>query len=377
MSQQFRIEELIDKILLIETLNATLIHFMLSSEVEGSIDPDRVDALIQGLTKTRVWLEESANEERVPQSIGNILSLLAKRLAQLESLLPKLSRRAKEIERAGTAQEIISLLDGIPPVTDMRTRSSPTPATPPQQVGSPGIPQNDTTEVMQRVAEQPTLSPSSTMATRVTPTQTFRRVDIEDDQFGLVGQNRYLIEQYSKRCHVLLPIFWFEVMREIHRYRSQSSAMGDVVEIPSQIITKIVKTLLTEAPGARLLQDLLKHREQEDTLQPSEIERVERAVAKYFHGVEDVLRGQLSNVSEKIVEAQNAIDGFGWGGPELEKRLIKRIHQHCQEALQSAESVTDDMRKIIYAETTKLLCKVQHAILAEPRLQAILAEMKP
>ncbi len=107
------------------------------------------------------------------------------------------------------------------------------------------------------------------------------------------------------------------------------------------------------------------------------MERIERAVAKYFHGLEGVLSGRLPDTSEKINEAQNALDGFGWGGPELEKRLIKRIHQYCQETLQSAESVRDNTRKIIYAETTNLLCKVQHAILAEPRLQAILAEMKP
>ena len=83
------------------------------------------------------------------------------------------------------------------------------------------------------------------------------------------------------------------------------------------------------------------------------------------------------NVAEKILEAQTAFDGFGWGGPDLEKRLIKRINQQCEEALQSAESASDMARQVIYAEITKLLCKLQHAILAEPRPSEILSQMKP
>ena len=207
--------------------------------------------------------------------------------------------------------------------------------------------------------------------------EAYRKVDVEDDQFGLIGQTQRQIQQYSARCHVLLPTWWLEVLREIHRYKSESPYLGDVIELPARIMVKITKGLLTEAPGARLLQDLMKSRQQENYLNASEQERIERAVSKYFQGLEGILKENDVNVKEKILEAQTAFDGFGWGGPELEKRLIKRINQQCEETLQSAEDASDKPRQVIYAEITKLLCKLQHAMLAEPRPREILAQMKP
>ena len=202
---------------------------------------------------------------------------------------------------------------------------------------------------------------------------------------ALVSEKDYLhhrrvfkeIDQYAQRCHVLLPTFWSEVIRELHRYQSHSQYMGDAIEIPSRVLAKTVKSLLTEAPGARLLQDLIKKRPQETYLDASESERINRAVAKYFQGLEGVLTEELPDPKDKISEAHNAFDGFGWGGPELEKRLIKRINQQSEEAMQSAEASKDPARAAVYAETTKLLCKLQHAVLAEPRLRQILADIKP
>jgi hypothetical protein len=367
LTERFRVEDLIDKILLIETLNSTLVHFILSSQVEGSIDPDRVDSLAQGLQRTRKWIEETTVEEGVPPSTANILSLIVKRLSQLESLLPKLSQRAKQMEMSGATQEILSLLEGTSRAAQSameEVRSTSPLASPSEGTIAAATPSDSGSIPLISQAQLPKPEP-------------YKKVDVEDDTFGLVGQASSLVQQYSKRCHVLLPIFWLEVLREIHKYRSQSQYMSDAVEIPAQMVSKIIRTLLTEAPGARLLQDLLRTRTQESTLEASEVERVERSVAKYFVGLEPLLKGDSPDVPAKLAEAQNALDGFGWGGPELEKRLIKRINQQCQETLQAAESVTDDQRKVIYAETTKLLCKLQHAILAESRLTAIMAEMKP
>ena len=320
--------------LLIVTLNSTLIHFLLSSQVEGTIDPDRVDSLNQGLLRTRKWMEEATTMKGVPPSTQNILSLIVKRLSQIESLLPKLSDKAKQMEKSPTS-EILSFLDG----TSQEAKSA---------AGASEESATGETELVPLVGEE-----------KVKAVEAYRKVDVEDDQFGLIGQTQRLVQQYSSRCHILLPTFWLEVLREIHRYRSDSPYFGDVIELPARILVKVTKSLLTEAPGARLLQDLLKKRDQENYLNSSEQERI------------DV------NVAEKILEAQTAFDGFGWGGPDLEKRLIKRINQQCEEALQSAESASDMARQVIYAEITKLLCKLQHAILAEPRPSEILSQMKP
>ncbi len=339
--------------LLLVTLNSTLVHFLLSSQVEGSIDPDRVDSLTQGLLRTRKWMEEATTMKGIPPSTQNILSLIVKRLSQVESLLPKLSDKAKQAEQT-PAQEILSFLDG--------TKSAAAAVQP----GKTSTPTTGEAELVPLVG-----------GAEVKPVEAYRKVDVEDDQFGLIGQTQRQIQQYSARCHVMLPTWWLEVLREIHRYKSESPYLGDVIELPSRIMVKITKGLLTEAPGARLLQDLLKSRQQENYLNASEQERIERAVSKYFQGLEGILKENDVNVKEKILEAQTAFDGFGWGGPELEKRLIKRINQQCEETLQSSESASDKPRQVIYAEITKLLCKLQHAMLAEPRPREILAQMKP
>ncbi|RLI58206.1 MAG: hypothetical protein DRO87_05850 [Candidatus Thorarchaeota archaeon] len=352
-SSSFHFEDLIDRLLLIVTLNSTLVHFLLSSQVEGSVDPDRVDSLTQGLLRTRKWMEEATTMKGIPPSTQNILTLIVKRLSQIESLLPKLSEKAKQAE-VNPATEILSFLEG-----EGRTT--------PEAAGEAAAPSAQG-EVIPLVGET---------AAATKPLEAYKKVDVEDDQFGLIGQTQRLIQQYSKRCHVLLPTFWLEVIREIHRYRSDSPYLGDVVELPARMLVKITKGLLTEAPGARLLQDLMKSRQQENYLSASEMERIERAVAKYYQGLEGVLKEQKVNINDKILEAQTALDGFGWGGPELEKRIIKRLNQQCVEALESAESASDQARQVIYAEITKLLCKLQHAILAEPRTREILAQMKP
>lgn len=338
--------------LLLVTLNSTLIHFLLSSQVEGSIDPDRVDSLTQGLLRTRKWMEEATTMKGIPPSTQNILSLIVKRLSQVESLLPKLSDKAKQAEQT-PAQEILSFLDG-------------TKSTAAVQSGKTSTSTTTDADLVPLVG-----------GTEVKPVEAYRKVDVEDDQFGLIGQTQRRIQQYSARCHVMLPTWWLEVLREIHRYKSESPYLGDVIEIPARIMVKITKGLLTEAPGARLLQDLMKSRQQENYLNASEQERIERAVSKYFQGLEGILKEDDVNVKDKILEAQTAFDGFGWGGPELEKRLIKRINQECKEALNSAESASDKPRQVIYAEITKLLCKLQHAMLAESRPREILAQMKP
>jgi len=302
-------------------------------------------------------MEEATTMKGVPPSTQNILSLIVKRLSQVESLLPKLSDKAKQAEQ-NPAQEILSFLDGskVPPRTTTAAKT-----------GTPTIDtQAPETELVPLIGE-----------TETKPLEAYRKVDVEDDQFGLIGQTQRLVQQYSSRGHVLLPTWWLEVLREVHRYRSDSPYFGDVIELLARILVKITKGLLTEAPGARLLQDLMKSRQQENYLNGSEQERIERAVSKYFQGLEGILRENDVDVKEKILEAQTAFDGFGWGGPDLEKRLIKRLNQECEEALQSAESASDQARQVIYAEITKLLCKLQHAMLAEPRPSEILAQMKP
>ncbi|RDE12934.1 MAG: hypothetical protein C4K47_07020 [Candidatus Thorarchaeota archaeon] len=348
-------DELVDRLLLIETLNSTLIHFILSSQVEGSVDPDRVDSLTQGLLRARKWMEDTMSMEGIPKSTADMMGLIAKRLAQLESLLPKLSEKAKAAE-AGRhpTQEILSFLDE----TTVRQQAMPT----------------NPQAAIPLVETQPTLPLYETAVAKAK--EVYKRVDIEDDQWGLVSQAQQIIDQYSKRCHVLLPVFWLEANRELHRYRSDSPLMEEAIKLPAEYMVKIIKTLLTEAPGARLLQDLYSKRAHETTLEASETERLERAVAKYFSGLDELLRGQMPNVEDKISEAQTAFDGFGWGGPELEKRLIKRINQRCEEALQEATHATEPARQVIYAEITKLLSKLHHAILAEPRLREVLSQMK-
>ncbi|MGY5876300.1 MAG: hypothetical protein RTU30_11190 [Candidatus Thorarchaeota archaeon] len=355
MSEPIKMEELVDRLLLIATLNSTLVHFLLSSQIEGKVDPDRVDSLTQGLKRTRQWMENATTAQGIAESTANIMGLIVKRLSQIEILLPKLSVRAKQSEATPTA-EILSLLDDSKRATDPRLSSETVVST-----ASPAS--TDFVSVLEDSEEE--------------PAEPYTKTDIEDDQWGFIGQNQRFIDQYSKRCHVLLPSYWLEVLKEIHKYQSKSPFMADIIETPSKIFIKVIKGLLTEAPGARLLQDLSKRRPQERDLMASEMERIQRAVANYFSGLENLLKGEKVRPKEKISEAQATFAGFDWGGPELEKRLIKRLNQRAEEELQAAEQASDPTRQVIHAEVSKLLCKLQLGILAEPRLREILAMMKP
>jgi hypothetical protein len=163
-SSSFHYEDLIDRLLLIVTLNSTLIHFLLSSQVEDTIDPDRVDSLTQGLLRTRKWMEEATTMKGIPPSTQNIMSLIVKRLSQVESLLPKLSDKARQMESGSAAQEILSLLDG------KETAAS---TTKPKAAAA----QTPDAELVPLVGgEQPK------------PVEAYRKVDVEDDQFGLIGR---------------------------------------------------------------------------------------------------------------------------------------------------------------------------------------------
>ncbi len=351
MSEPLRTDELVERLLVISTLNSTLIHFLLSSEIEGKIDPDRVDSLTQGLKRTRKWMENATTANGISDSEANIMGLIIKRLSQIENLLPRLAEREKLARiRGRPATEILSLLEGV----TMRE---------PERVASHVSSTSDAIQVTDEI-QPPEEEP-------------YRRVDIEDDEWGLIGSTERMINQYAKRCHILLPAFWLEVLKELHRYRSNSPYIGDVIEIPAKVIVRIIRGLLTEAPGARLLQDLHKKRPPEKELMPGELERIERAVAMYFSGIEPVLVEEDVNVREKVLQAQTTFDSFDWGGPDLEKRIIKRLNQRCEETLRNAETDTDATRQIIYAETSKLLCKLELALLAEPRFREVLAQMKP
>jgi hypothetical protein len=355
--QPMKMEDLIDRLLLIATLNSTLVHFLLSSQVEGYVDPDRVDSLRQGLTRTRKWMEDATISDDIPSSTANIMGLIIKRLSQIENILPKISEKAKKAEAVrGPAQEILSLLEGEEQPTTTREGTL-------------------TEDSMRTQGEE--VVPLVAAPEPEEPEEAFHKVDVENDEFGLIGQSERMINQYSKRCHVLLPTFWLEVLRELHRYRSKSPYYGDALEMPSRILHAIIKGLLTEAPGARLLQDLSKKRPPENFLDASEKERIERAVTRYFTGLEDLLKGEIPDIEDRISDAQIAYQGFEWGGADLEKRVIKRLNQQAEEALRNAQESNDDERKVIYAEITKLLCKLQLGILAEPRLREILAQMKP
>jgi hypothetical protein len=352
-----KMEDLIDRLLLIATLNSTLVHFLLSSQVEGYVDPDRVDSLRQGLTRTRKWMEDATVSDDIPASTANIMGLIVKRLSQIEHILPKLSERAKKAEAVGgPAQEILSLLEG---------EEQPTPT-------------SDATLIKQPTETQgEDIVPLVTTPEPEEPEVAYHKVEVEDDEYGLIGQSERMIKQYSKRCHVLLPTFWLEVLRELHRYRSKSPYFGDALEMPSRVLNRIIKGLLTEAPGARLLQDLSKKRPPENFLDPSEQERIERAVARYFSSLEELFKGEIPDVEDRISDAQIAFQSWDWGGADLEKRVIKRLNQQAEEALQNAQDSNDPERQVIYAEITKLLSKLQLGILAEPRLREILAQMKP
>ncbi len=353
---KYPVEELIDKMLMVSTLNATLIQFLINIHLSQEVDPDKVDSLRQGLARARSWMEEMSLNTSLKSSTVNILSLIVKRIAQIEQLLPDLVN-----------------ITNIQPVPKPKTGPKPSGAIegaatlPLIQGNAPqaSIPQSDLLDLVPTTPPEP-------------EKDEFKRVKEVDDRFGYVANIDRMIEDYSRRAHIIIPLFWGEAIKELHRYTARSEVLDKVIEIPTLAIMSIIKSLLSEAPGARLLIELKHKRPEEKYLSATEEERVRRAVSKYFESASVLLNDEKYNLNSIIAESRREFLSFDWGGPDLEKRILKMLQKKAESHLKKAEDKKlDDVERVIEGLTTKLICQIENAMLAEPRLRTLLAQMKP
>ena len=352
---EYPVEELIDKMLMVSTLNSTLIQFLINIQLSQEVDPDKVDSLRQGLARARAWMEEMSLNSSLKPSTTNILSLIVKRIAQIEELLPDLVNynSGSTIKKPKAAVQKSQHIEGAGPL--------PLVAGPQKRVQ----PQSDLLDLV------PTTPPELEK-------DEFKRNKEINDRFGYVANIDRMIEDYSRRAHIILPLFWSEAIKEIHRYSARTDLMDKIVEIPTLALMSVIKSFLSEAPGARLLIELKHKRPEEKYLSATEEERVRRVVSKFFEGASVLLNDQEYNLSSIIADSRREFLSFDWGGPDLEKRILKMLQKKAEEHLKKAEDKNiDEIERILESLTAKLICQIENAMLAEPRLRTLLAQMKP
>ncbi len=350
---EYPVEDLIDKMLMVSTLNATLIQFLINIQLSQEVDPDKVDSLRQGLARARSWMEEMSLNSSLKSSTVNILSLIVKRISQIEQLLPDLVNLSK----------VHPISKPTPTSTGMIEGSAPVPTGPIPGQSNP--PQSGLLDLIPTTPPEP-------------EKDEFKRTKDINDRFGYVANIERMIDDYSRRAHIIIPLFWSEAIKELHRYTARTELMDKIIEIPTLAIMSIVKSLLSEAPGARLLIELKHKRPEEKYLSATEEERVRRAVSKYFESASVLLNDAKYNLESIISESRREFLSFDWGGPDLEKRILKMLQKKAESHLKKAEDKkTDEVDRVIEGLTTKLICQIENAMLAEPRLRTLLAQMKP
>jgi len=212
----------------------------------------------------------------------------------------------------------------------------------------------------------------------------------DSDPWGIVRNLDSVLDQYSRHSHLLLPRFWAEACRELHRYSSvQVARLNQVARLPATEIDTIVRRLLKEAPAARLLQYMRRKRldagadlDRDQVLTYDEIHTVRSAVRDFFEEINDNLDPSgtpVVRIEEWRQQAAEAERDFDLGPAELESRISKMIQDQLRrtaEILASFGAETDSLDFLVRAQTIILVSRLNNELLELPRLRLVLTEMK-
>lgn len=190
------------------------------------------------------------------------------------------------------------------------------------------------------------------------------------DPWGIIESTKNLINNYSKSLDVLIPLFFFGIIEELHN----KDIPPEAIRIPSITLRNIINKLLREAPYSQLLHKIY---------ETSNIMLISEENAKIVDLVESYSRKFATKTSGSeyssliIDEAKMFLEAFNWGGSKTEKRIFQLIYEHALEHIKKAEKEKDAFRRAIHAATAILLCRISAALTQLPRIDSRLRKMKP
>jgi hypothetical protein len=332
-------EELLERILILTTVNSTLLHALISLEAEADVSPKQIRHLAHGVravhNSVKQALPNSTEGKSGSSFVDDTIQVILTHLERIEDALHKLaeSREAKAIPESILAES------------------------------------RPTTVIQESVRE-------AAMDLEDLTSKPFqRRLSILDPE-RLLSPIEQLLDKYSRRCHLLLPTYWFEACRELFRYSEPRSVIAATTRIASKTFHDMVRRLLSEAPSAGLLQTLTRKGIGGEELTTTEKNKIIGDAREFYDRLSASLKA--GSVSEALAKAKRSLQTFDWGPADIEKRVVGMFHRGANEL---AEQTSDGQGlspedRIITAELSRYVCVLSASILGLPRFHQIMAEMK-
>jgi hypothetical protein len=332
-------EELLERILILTTVNSTLLHALISIEAEADVSPKQIRHLAHGVRavhdSVKQALPNSTDEKSGDSFVDDTIQVILTHLERIEDALGKLaeSREAKAIPEGVLAE----------PESTAVTRE----------------PVRETAKDLEDLTGRPFQ----------------RRLSIHDPE-RLLSPIEQLLDKYSRRSHLLLPMFWFEACRELFRYSEPKNVITSATRIASKAFHDMVRRLLSEAPSAGLLQGLTRKGIGGEELTTTEKNKIITDAREFYTRLAASLKS--GSASEAVAKAKRSLQTFDWGPVDIEKRVVGMFHRGANELAENAsdgQGLSPEDR-IIAAELSRYMCVLSASVLGLPRFRQLLAEMK-
>jgi hypothetical protein len=331
-------EELLERILILTTVNSTLIHALITIEAEGDLDPNQINQLANGVRAVRKSVKQTlidSKNNQVSSGSSFVDDTIKVIMTHLERIETALDSYAKSRKAKVSKDEIKEPL----------------------------------------LATQQLIAEASEDLAGLTGKPFQRRLSIFDPDKHLPPIQQ-LLDKYSSRSHLLLPNFWFESCRELFRYSEPREIIQEVTSIASQVFYTLIRRFLAEAPCAGLLQEISRRGSLGTELTSREHNRIAETSREFYDHLQKALKN--NSVKSSLTEAKRNLRSFDWGPATAEKRVIGVIHRSARELVdKAADSKTlSDVERIITAELSRYICALGTNLHNLPRFNQLLTDMK-
>ncbi|MFX1508891.1 MAG: hypothetical protein ACFFBR_01165 [Promethearchaeota archaeon] len=331
-------EELLERILILTTVNSTLIHALITIEAEGDLDPQQINQLANGVRTVRKSVKQALVDSKNNHAssgssfVDDTIKVILTHLERIETALDSYSKSRKEkISKTKIKEPLL--------------------------------------------ATQQLIAEASEDLAGLTGKPFQRRLSIYDPDKKLPPLQQ-LLDKYSSRSHLLLPNFWFESCRELFRYSEPREIIKEVTTTASQVFYTLIRRFLAEAPCAGLLQELSRRGTLGTELTSREQNKIAEASREFYDQLENALKDNSPKSS--LSEAKRNLRSFDWGPADVEKRVVGVIHRSARELVdKAADSKTlSDIERIIQAELSRYISALTSTLHNLPRFNQLLTDMK-
>lgn len=335
-------EELLERILILTTVNSTLIHALLSIEAEQEIGSKQIIQLEHGVRAVR----ESVEQALTNSTDENIASGSSFVDDTIRVILTHLGRIEKALGQLAKTREM--------------------------KVVTP----KDIREVTEPIVTAQSLVTDATVDLAGLTGKPFqRRLSVYDPE-KLLPPIQQLLDKYSSRSHLLLPNYWFEACRELFRYSEPRDIIVIVTRIAGRVFYELERRFLSEAPCAGLLQELFRRGGTQIELTTTERNKIISDTREFYDSLATAL--QAGTLSSTIAEAKRTLRSFDWGPPDVEKRVVGIFYRSARDLVDRAADgkALSKQERIINSALSRYICTLSASVHGLPRFNQLLADMK-